>query len=320
MTWTRLKDLAGTPLSELTQPTRSDWIFALRTVSAGLIALLAAYALKLDHPQWAMMTVFIVAQPVAGMVLAKGFYRLLGTLAGGLAAIGITSLFGTNPWLLVTVLATMDRRQHPRFLAAAQSGSLWRRPCRLYSDDHQPAGIRAGASRRRSRCRALRRNCARHRLRRRHQPADPAKARGGRHHLQAETQHSRSRRLRLRRLFRRRSGRSCRSPAQADHRCPDTCRNAHLCAPRSAELRDPRPSGPAHDRTAPVGALGGPRAAYPCRAGECDAHPCSQRVEGNRRGTRYDARRVGRHRPMGGPARGNRDQGKRNGAGGHRSR
>ncbi|RUX29688.1 FUSC family protein [Mesorhizobium sp. M2A.F.Ca.ET.042.01.1.1] len=105
MTWTRLKELVGTSLSGLTQPTRSDWIFALRTVSAGLIALLAAYALKLDHPQWAMMTVFIVAQPVAGMVLAKGFYRLLGTLAGGLAAIGITSLSGANPWLLITVLA-----------------------------------------------------------------------------------------------------------------------------------------------------------------------------------------------------------------------
>ncbi|MBZ9760364.1 FUSC family protein [Mesorhizobium sp. CA8] len=105
MTWARLKELAEIPLRGLTQPTRSDWIFALRTVSAGLIALLAAYALKLDHPQWAMMTVFIVAQPVAGMVLAKGFYRLLGTLAGGLAAIGITSLFGANPWLLVTVLA-----------------------------------------------------------------------------------------------------------------------------------------------------------------------------------------------------------------------
>ncbi|MGX5831904.1 FUSC family protein [Mesorhizobium sp. 43Arga] len=105
MTWARLKAYFETSLAGLTQPTRSDWIFALRTVSAGLIALLSAYALKLDHPQWAMMTVFIVAQPVAGMVLAKGFYRLLGTLAGGLAAIGITTVFGTNPWVLVTVLA-----------------------------------------------------------------------------------------------------------------------------------------------------------------------------------------------------------------------
>ncbi|TIN56711.1 MAG: FUSC family protein, partial [Mesorhizobium sp.] len=100
----RLKGYFETSLADLTQPTRSDWIFALRTVSAGLIALLAAYALKLDHPQWAMMTVFIVAQPVAGMVLAKGFYRLLGTLVGGVAAIGITTVFGTNPWVLVTVL------------------------------------------------------------------------------------------------------------------------------------------------------------------------------------------------------------------------
>ncbi|MGB3643305.1 MAG: FUSC family protein [Mesorhizobium sp.] len=89
----------------LPRPTRSDWIFALRTTSAGLIALLAAYALNLDHPQWAMMTVFIVAQPVAGMVLAKGFFRLLGTLAGAVAAIGLTALLGTDPWLFVTALA-----------------------------------------------------------------------------------------------------------------------------------------------------------------------------------------------------------------------
>ncbi|MET3580919.1 putative membrane protein YccC [Mesorhizobium robiniae] len=105
MIWDRLRSDLAARFAGLTPPTRSDWIFALRTVSAGLIALLAAYALKLDHPQWAMMTVFIVAQPVAGMVLAKGFYRLLGTLAGALAAIGTTTVFGANLWLLVTALA-----------------------------------------------------------------------------------------------------------------------------------------------------------------------------------------------------------------------
>ena len=89
----------------LASPTRSDWIFALRTVSAGLIALLAAYALKLENPQWAMMTVFIVAQPVAGMVLAKGFYRLVGTVFGAVAAIVIARLCGGNAWLFVAVLS-----------------------------------------------------------------------------------------------------------------------------------------------------------------------------------------------------------------------
>lgn len=94
-----------TRLGSLPRPTRSDWIFALRTTSAGLIALLLAYWLALDHPQWAMMTVFIVAQPVAGMVLAKGFFRLLGTLTGALAALVLSTLLGANPWVFIAVLA-----------------------------------------------------------------------------------------------------------------------------------------------------------------------------------------------------------------------
>lgn len=99
-----IRNYTADTIAGLIQPTPSDWIFALRTVSAGLFALFAAYALKLDDPQWAMMTVFIVAQPVAGMVLAKGFFRLLGTMAGALAAIGITKLFGPEPWLLIATL------------------------------------------------------------------------------------------------------------------------------------------------------------------------------------------------------------------------
>jgi len=105
VSWVKLKEWVGTTFAGSLQPTRSDWIFALRTTSAGLIALLAAYALKLEHPQWAMMTVFIVAQPVAGMVLAKGFYRLIGTVVGAVAAMGFTFAFGGNPWLFVAVLS-----------------------------------------------------------------------------------------------------------------------------------------------------------------------------------------------------------------------
>jgi len=92
-------------LTGLMRPTRGDWVFALRTTLAGLVALFVAYALRLEHPHWAMMTVFIVAQPVAGMVLAKSFYRLIGTLAGAFAALVMVPLFGGNAWLFLAVLS-----------------------------------------------------------------------------------------------------------------------------------------------------------------------------------------------------------------------
>ncbi|MBN9074238.1 MAG: FUSC family protein [Rhizobiales bacterium] len=91
--------------ANLPYPTRSDWIFALRTVAAAFAALVVAYALRMERPQWAMMTVFIVAQPVAGMVLAKGFFRLLGTIVGAGVSLAMVPAFGGHPWLFVTVLS-----------------------------------------------------------------------------------------------------------------------------------------------------------------------------------------------------------------------
>jgi uncharacterized membrane protein YccC len=57
-------------------------IFAAKTTVSGLIALLAAFAFNLDQPQWALLTVFIVAQPQSGLTLAKSFYRIIGNLVG----------------------------------------------------------------------------------------------------------------------------------------------------------------------------------------------------------------------------------------------
>ncbi len=84
---------------------RTAWVFALRTNAAALIALVIAFALNLQQPQWAMMTVFIVSQPIAGMVISKGLFRLTGTLVGAIAAIAITAATRDAQWAFVATIA-----------------------------------------------------------------------------------------------------------------------------------------------------------------------------------------------------------------------
>ena len=64
-------------------------IFSLKTFGAALLALFIAFWFGLDEPYWALLTVFIVAQPDSGLVLAKGFFRLLGTAAGVLMTVAL---------------------------------------------------------------------------------------------------------------------------------------------------------------------------------------------------------------------------------------
>ena len=80
-------------------------IFAARTTASGLIALLVAFTFNLDQPQWALLTVFIVAQPQSGLVLAKSFYRIIGTLIGATAALVFVSLFAQERVLFLGALA-----------------------------------------------------------------------------------------------------------------------------------------------------------------------------------------------------------------------
>ncbi len=61
--------------------------FTLRTCLAACLALLIAWAIGLEHPQWSAMTVFAAAQPARNMALEKAFFRGVGTLAG--TAIGV---------------------------------------------------------------------------------------------------------------------------------------------------------------------------------------------------------------------------------------
>ncbi|MFT0137940.1 FUSC family protein [Alcanivoracaceae bacterium MT1] len=78
---------------------RKEWQFALRTFAAGMLALYLALLLGLDQPQWALMTVYIVAQPLGGMVIAKGLSRLVGTVLGAVMALLLVGGFAQQPLL-----------------------------------------------------------------------------------------------------------------------------------------------------------------------------------------------------------------------------
>lgn len=78
------------------------WLHLLKTVTAGLLALGIAMLLDLPQPRIAMTTVFVLMQPFSGMVLAKSFYRILGTAVGTLAALVLGALFVQQPALYMS--------------------------------------------------------------------------------------------------------------------------------------------------------------------------------------------------------------------------
>jgi len=81
-------------------------IFAAKTTASALIALLIAFRFELDQPQWTLLTVFIVSHPQhSGPVLAKSFYRIIGTLIGASVALVLVGLFAQERVLFLGALA-----------------------------------------------------------------------------------------------------------------------------------------------------------------------------------------------------------------------
>jgi uncharacterized membrane protein YccC len=57
------------------------------------LALFVAFWLQLDNPSWAGTSAAIVCQPVLGASLRKGWFRLIGTLIGGIVIVLLTAAF-----------------------------------------------------------------------------------------------------------------------------------------------------------------------------------------------------------------------------------
>src|ERR1700759_2216105 len=77
-----------------------NFVFALRTAAAASVGLALAYWFEWREPQWATLTVYILAQPTVGAALAKGTWRAFGTVAGGLIGLVLVALFSQAAELL----------------------------------------------------------------------------------------------------------------------------------------------------------------------------------------------------------------------------
>ncbi|NCT66395.1 MAG: FUSC family protein [Rhodanobacteraceae bacterium] len=81
-----------------------DWIFVAKAAFAVLLTGWLAMRFELEQPGTAMMTAAIVIHPQSGMVLAKSFYRAIGTVVGSLAAL---ALFAAFPQQRTVFMASM---------------------------------------------------------------------------------------------------------------------------------------------------------------------------------------------------------------------
>ncbi|BAN47351.1 FUSC family protein [Metapseudomonas resinovorans] len=87
---------------------RSDgltWAFIFKALLTAFLALWLAYRLELPQPGTVLVTVFIVMQPQSGQVLAKSFYRIIGTLLGLSVMVLLIALFNQERVLFMLCVA-----------------------------------------------------------------------------------------------------------------------------------------------------------------------------------------------------------------------
>jgi uncharacterized membrane protein YccC len=82
-----------------------DALFSLKTFAAAMLAVYIAFRIPLPQPGWAMLTVYIVSQPLAGMVLSKSMFRVVGTVVGAVMSLVLVDLFADIRELFLLALA-----------------------------------------------------------------------------------------------------------------------------------------------------------------------------------------------------------------------
>jgi uncharacterized membrane protein YccC len=80
-------------------------VFSLKAFLAAMLAVYLSLAIGLERPYWAFLTAYIVAQPLAGAVVSKALFRVIGTLVGGVAAVAMVPPLVHAPELLTLAVS-----------------------------------------------------------------------------------------------------------------------------------------------------------------------------------------------------------------------
>lgn len=88
----------------MTIPGWRDWAFALKTFAAAMLAMYLAMWIDLPRPYWALGTVYITSQILAGATRSKALYRVLGTLLGAVVSVALVPNLVDSPELLTLAI------------------------------------------------------------------------------------------------------------------------------------------------------------------------------------------------------------------------
>lgn len=89
----------------MTLPGWRDWAFSIKTFAAAVLAMYLAMWIDLPRPYWALGTVYITSQMLAGATRAKALYRVLGTVLGAVVSIALVPNLADSPELLTLAIA-----------------------------------------------------------------------------------------------------------------------------------------------------------------------------------------------------------------------
>lgn len=81
-------------------------LFSLGSYAAAALTLGVCFASSLDRPWWALLTIYVTAQPMSGAMRPKVLYRLAGLAVGGVTAVLTVPNLQNAPVLLILVLSS----------------------------------------------------------------------------------------------------------------------------------------------------------------------------------------------------------------------